>query len=521
MPSQKKWVVDETGFHAVTEFVPADKTAAYVDDTYDTQTDNTQNSDESEVQLLEGKWLPGEEGFQFNKKCKAQVKAKFLKETCRRKVTLSTSVEYEGEEEDLVQQVEAELNDDGIAEGEVMLYYGDKYSDALREKPDAKCYYKFKATHNTAKNEVESENLEMPQSQEEQVDLKKGNYDDKGVESYNTKKVDGEGYVKGFKVKELQENFEKVGVKNVGKVDGDFGDKTEKAVIAFQKAAKEKSRKQKDGTIAEAEITFEGKPNGVFDSATSTEIKMWIEKGYLIPGPEILTFPDTNLKYQRTKMELSSCLNTLPSQLRDNFKNKVTEVIKEMHKLGIAFGIKDGVKAGIRTFEAQYNIPSTSTKAGPGESYHNYGFAVDLGVLNWVDEDGNSYDDFWLGKMDKISKYKGFSKKIWEKRNSFCKSGIYSLSWETIHLQGVKADASGRSALVKVLNKVAENDGWKYRKSTAKKYECTFSAENQWKNIGTSKQMWKEQATNSTSDQKKKIKKHMQEAEKQALEVEL
>lgn len=284
MPSQKKWVVDEKGYHAVTEFAPADRTAVYIDDTFDTQTGNTQSSDESEVQLLEGKWLPGEDGFQFNKKCKVQVKARFLKETGRRKITLSTFVEYEGEEEDLGQQVEIGLNDDGIAEGEVMLYYGDKYSDALREKPEAKCHYLFKATHNTAKNELESEQLEMPRSKTNTI-LKKDFYDDKGANRYGKEKS-GEKYVGGDVIIKLQEDLVKLGFSIIGNPDGLFGKNTDKAVREFQELSQKKHRKKGDKNI-EVDISFTDKVDGVVGEKTREEIKIWLQKEYTKPFEDI------------------------------------------------------------------------------------------------------------------------------------------------------------------------------------------------------------------------------------------
>ncbi len=132
----------------------------------DTEEDSATEEEESpEVKLIEGKWLPGGKGFQFNKKCIAQVKAEFLKKTSRKKVTIDTFVEFDGEEEDLCQQVEAFLDDDGIGETEVTLFYGEKYSDAIRENPDATCAYKFIAHHNTCEKDIESELLEMPQEE--------------------------------------------------------------------------------------------------------------------------------------------------------------------------------------------------------------------------------------------------------------------------------------------------------------------------------------------------------------------
>jgi hypothetical protein len=77
---------------------------------------------------------------------------------------------------------------------------------------------------------------------------------------------------------------------------------------------------------------------------------------------------------------------------------------------------------------------------------------------------------------------------------------------------------------VKVLNKACGecgDDKWEYRKSTNKTYECTLGVIGQWKNVGTSKQMWEASATNCTAEQKKTVKKHMEKAEYIALTIEL
>ena len=121
-----------------------------------------------EVKLIEGKWLPGEKGYQFNEKCKIQVKAEFLKDTTSTKVSMSTFVVYNGEEEDLKQQVEANIKKEtGIAEAEVTLFYGEKYYEDYSEDPSVKCEYKFTAHSNVCKNDVESELLEMPERTEQ------------------------------------------------------------------------------------------------------------------------------------------------------------------------------------------------------------------------------------------------------------------------------------------------------------------------------------------------------------------
>ena len=323
----------------------------------------------------------------------------------------------------------------------------------------------------------------------------------------------------GAFVKELQEDLSATGFTEVGAADGDFGDKTLSAVSTFQLAAQKQNRK-KDGRTVQAEVSYRESDEGVVDDSTASEIKLWLAKRYSKPEPEVLTFPGTNFKYQSTSMKLQKCICTLPNQLRTDFKSKIETVIREMHKLGFAFGVLDSAKAGYRTFAQQDSIPAKSTNAGPGESFHNYGLAVDLGVLNWVDEDGKGRNDFWLGQMDSIKKYRGFPAKVWAQRNRFAPGGVYDLSWEVIHLQGVEASSSGRSALVMALNGVAAAS-WKYRKAANKCYECSLGGVAGWTNIGTAKQMWARQALNCTSAQQKTIREHMDEAESVALTMAL
>ncbi len=517
MSVKKKWVVDEKGFHSVSEFDPApsDKTVVSIDNS---SIQNSNNEEKNEIELIRGTWLEGDDGFQFNTKCKVRIEAKLLKVTSRKKISIDTFVDYNGEIENLGQQVEGFLDDKGVAEVEVILFYGEKYSKAIEENHEAVCCYTFKAKSSVAKDELESEALKMPQK--EFIELKEGMYDDHAVKTYASRKTDEKGHGNGTAIKKLQENLHKIGVISVGNADGDFGSKTNKAVIEFQKAAAEKKRMNKDKTFTEVKDVLSGFTEGVFNKNCQQEMDKWLQNGYMLPQ-DYLTFPGTNFKYKKTGKTYNSCIVTLPSQLRSDFKKDIEKIIKEMHNLGFAFGVMQSAKAGYRTFQTQNDIDPTKTKAGPGESFHNYGLAVDLGVLNWVDQEGKSYNDFWLGLMDKIAKYKGFSSKIWRKRNSFCGNDVHSLSFETIHLQGVPAAACGRTALSNCLNKAASNlndTSWEYRIAD-KKYECNLGTKDTWKNIGTAKQMWAGNATNCDKDQKEKIKKHMKKAESVALTI--
>ena len=236
---------------------------------------------------------------------------------------------------------------------------------------------------------------------------------------------------------------------------------------------------------------------------------------------EVLTFPGTKFTHGRTKKTLDECLATLPAEMRSDFKKDISHIIKEMHKLGFAFGTIKKHKAGYRTFEDQHTIPPKQTKAGPGESFHNYGLAADLGVIEWVDSSGKSHSDFWLGTMDSMKEYKGFSGKIWAKRNSFGGANVHDLSWEIIHLQGVSADTSGRGALVKCLNKAAAGSGFSYQKGTGKTYQCKVSASANWVSIGTAKEIWSGSIKNVNATDKATITSHMQAAEGIAKTIQL
>jgi hypothetical protein len=115
-----------------------------------------------EVRLIIATWEPGPDGFQFNKKCLLKIKAEFLKETFRKKLTCSLFAIYEGTEYDLNHQADAQLEDDGTATAQLTLYYADAYYHALQDDPAVTCQYMAKVTHPTATGDLESALLDMP-----------------------------------------------------------------------------------------------------------------------------------------------------------------------------------------------------------------------------------------------------------------------------------------------------------------------------------------------------------------------
>ena len=151
------------------------------------------------------------------------------------------------------------------------------------------------------------------------------------------------------------------------------------------------------------------------------------------------------------------------------------------------------------------------THAGPGESMHNYKYAVDLGVIEWKDKNGNIFSkdersaDYFLEKMenDPNNYYQTIFEKVWKRRTKVGVEDVYMYeSMELIHMQAFPANRSVSKEFLTVLNKAAEKvSGWKYKrdetgpryyKNKIKEniYKCNFGEENQFYTIGSSYQMW-------------------------------
>ncbi len=102
------------------------------------------------------------------------------------------------------------------------------------------------------------------------------------------------------------------------------------------------------------------------------------------------------------------------------FRVRVNNCITQMHALhGIAIGVcRSGDR---RTFQAQYDLYTSGrgvTNAGPGESNHNFGMAVDLGFagLRWLRSNGDvvENEDSWLHQLDPQQNLTAEALRFWE-----------------------------------------------------------------------------------------------------------
>lgn len=122
---------------------------------------------EPEVRLKSAEWKAGSKGFQYNEPCSLEVKGEYLKKTIRAKVVGQLFGMYNGEEYDLLQEIEGFLDDEtGIATLELKhLWFIDEHYQAWQTDKSTPCSYRIKKiSHSRGEKEIESPELQMPQS---------------------------------------------------------------------------------------------------------------------------------------------------------------------------------------------------------------------------------------------------------------------------------------------------------------------------------------------------------------------
>lgn len=147
-----------------------------------------------------------------------------------------------------------------------------------------------------------------------------------------------------------------------------------------------------------------------------------------------------------------------------------------------------------RTFAQQ--AAETATKAGPGESNHNFGRASDLGFrgFKWLQGDGTIKQDIdWLNSLEATSGAKAGA--FWDVRDALAAAQpLYPLKFERIHLQLYdQTTISNQRSLVNLLNAVGTTK-W------ALGYKSDFGLGGVQYSVGTAKQIWAGNAVVSKND---------------------
>lgn len=150
-----------------------------------------------------------------------------------------------------------------------------------------------------------------------------------------------------------------------------------------------------------------------------------------------------------------------------------------------------------RSFAQQAAVNPATTNAGPGESNHQWGRAVDLGIhnLKWIKGDGTIFKDaLWLNSLELKSSAKANA--FWNVRDALATNNfsLHRLQMERIHLQDFnQATMSSRASLVKHLNNVAKLN---WATAAGKNYKSNLGLDPAAIHVvGTAKQIWANNAT--------------------------
>jgi hypothetical protein len=185
------------------------------------------------------------------------------------------------------------------------------------------------------------------------------------------------------------------------------------------------------------------------------------------------------------------------------FRAKVIACINRMHELyGIAVGVcREGDR---RTFEAQYLLLTSGrnvTSAGPGESNHNFGMAVDLGFerLRWLKKRGEVTENetSWFHILNPDQNVIGpEAMKFWEALRSVGTSDAVGAFRGPVgdrpHLQNW--NDAGVDMATRLADLVTRSGTMRWRGAN-QAYSCDLGFGGDFYRVGSARQIWNRQAT--------------------------
>ena len=231
-----------------------------------------------------------------------------------------------------------------------------------------------------------------------------------------------------------------------GSIDGSFGNAVTTAITRFQ------SEKMKGTTIA-ATDTGKVLAGSATETALKTELPKDVRLGAL-PNTKVVYRAADGMDLSHANTDLAKVPGLQPTFLKSlaDLNDKFWDGDKLL--LGVT---KSG---GLRTFQQQNDLDPASTKAGPGESNHNFGNGCDFGFIGFkflTPAGAWQSDDFWLNALAKL----GLSKPFWDRRNTYF-GGLNlfpsALAGDLIHIQAFDdTTVKMRKSLADLMNRVGPN----------------------------------------------------------------
>jgi hypothetical protein len=188
--------------------------------------------------------------------------------------------------------------------------------------------------------------------------------------------------------------------------------------------------------------------------------------------------------------------------LAPTFRANIAKLIRQLfsdYKLTLRVAPRTG---GLRTFAQQYKLATTKTAkggyatgAGPGESNHNFGQAVDIGFepFKWLSPTGNEVaDNLSLEGLEKSFNAKFVA--MWDLRNSLATPlGLHKTYYKNDfgHLQNFNdSNVSMSRSLAALMNQVGKHK-WQFGAGT---YKTDFGLGGKFYPVGKSELLWEGKA---------------------------
>jgi hypothetical protein len=299
--------------------------------------------------------------------------------------------------------------------------------------------------------------------------------------------------------------------------DGSYGPATKSAIIAFQKDQQLIADPATNANAVVATNVTAVANAAAGATAAANEKSGLIAKGSrtlaklsaLVPAAYANMRIIDNTKTVYLPMDAATHQTNAESigndpNLNPDFRGKVRKMADQMfddHKISLSTP-RDGRR---RTFAEQMAVALSATGAGPGESNHQYGRAVDIGFqdLQWISGNGDiKKENYWLSASQMPSaKQQAF----WNARNTIATAqGLFKTNKtdDLIHLQAYDDNgvSYGRS-LVALLNSVHRaNHAWAVATGHPNQYKSDFGLGGATYPVGSARQIWSSQATVTKAD---------------------
>lgn len=178
--------------------------------------------------------------------------------------------------------------------------------------------------------------------------------------------------------------------------------------------------------------------------------------------------------------------------------NVITVMRRMFDTFGIAIDVcTDGDR---RTFQTQYELLTSGrnvTHAGPGESNHNFGQAVDFGFrgLRWLRDDGTPVEneDAWLHQLDPRQSATGEALMFWQAlRTTGIQVGLFrGPESDRPHLQAWSDAGIDMASRLAAHLTSAGTMRWQGR---AQRYQCDLGFGGRFFEVGSAAQIWSRQS---------------------------